>query len=108
MARHATQDRKANPIASATISTYHTSPVHAFARISGLPLPHPARHALPAVPRKERGQTCIARAHPCLGIWAARARHSFCTSPLASSDNTQRSEEHTSELQSPCNLVCRL
>src|SRR5256885_8715413 len=24
------------------------------------------------------------------------------------SDNLQRSEEHTSELQSPCNLVCRL
>src|SRR5256885_6326701 len=23
-------------------------------------------------------------------------------------DQTQRSEEHTSELQSPCNLVCRL
>src|SRR5256885_17189143 len=23
-------------------------------------------------------------------------------------DNLQRSEEHTSELQSPCNLVCRL
>src|SRR2546426_2999490 len=23
-------------------------------------------------------------------------------------DNTWRSEEHTSELQSPCNLVCRL
>src|SRR5256885_5352334 len=27
--------------------------------------------------------------------------------PLASEDNS-RSEEHTSELQSPCNLVCRL
>src|SRR5256885_12008822 len=27
--------------------------------------------------------------------------------PLAE-DLTQRSEEHTSELQSPCNLVCRL
>src|SRR5256885_13077551 len=24
------------------------------------------------------------------------------------SQNTRRSEEHTSELQSPCNLVCRL
>src|SRR5256885_7623438 len=28
--------------------------------------------------------------------------------PLASSRDPQRSEEHTSELQSPCNLVCRL
>src|SRR5256885_7622524 len=28
--------------------------------------------------------------------------------PAAVSDGVQRSEEHTSELQSPCNLVCRL
>ena len=27
---------------------------------------------------------------------------------LEENDNQQRSEEHTSELQSPCNLVCRL
>src|SRR2546426_5176522 len=27
---------------------------------------------------------------------------------LISSASTRRSEEHTSELQSPCNLVCRL
>src|ERR1039457_7308146 len=29
-------------------------------------------------------------------------------SPSASITNLTRSEEHTSELQSPCNLVCRL
>src|SRR5688500_19205625 len=28
--------------------------------------------------------------------------------PLGSVDERARSEEHTSELQSPCNLVCRL
>src|SRR5256885_8855505 len=28
--------------------------------------------------------------------------------PFANSLNIKRSEEHTSELQSPCNLVCRL
>src|SRR2546426_8104163 len=28
--------------------------------------------------------------------------------PLPSEHAAQRSEEHTSELQSPCNLVCRL
>src|SRR5256885_17238394 len=28
--------------------------------------------------------------------------------PVASQIGAQRSEEHTSELQSPCNLVCRL
>src|SRR2546426_1401657 len=27
---------------------------------------------------------------------------------IVASDEKQRSEEHTSELQSPCNLVCRL
>src|SRR2546426_8234163 len=31
---------------------------------------------------------------------------SLSCSPL--SESTERSEEHTSELQSPCNLVCRL
>src|SRR5256885_3544156 len=30
------------------------------------------------------------------------------TSPTAQSSLAERSEEHTSELQSPCNLVCRL
>src|SRR5256885_5666967 len=30
------------------------------------------------------------------------------SSRLASSHASSRSEEHTSELQSPCNLVCRL
>src|SRR2546426_11288618 len=30
------------------------------------------------------------------------------TSPDAGERRRQRSEEHTSELQSPCNLVCRL
>src|SRR2546426_8442814 len=35
-----------------------------------------------------------------LGVWRLREDH-----PAA---RTARSEEHTSELQSPCNLVCRL
>src|SRR2546426_6712842 len=30
------------------------------------------------------------------------------TAPCSSSSAMTRSEEHTSELQSPCNLVCRL
>src|SRR5256885_4596748 len=34
---------------------------------------------------------------------SSSSRHSFPSSSLA-----VRSEEHTSELQSPCNLVCRL
>src|SRR5256885_9862441 len=33
---------------------------------------------------------------------------SFCTAAVRPSPPMRRSEEHTSELQSPCNLVCRL
>src|SRR5256885_17238321 len=41
------------------------------------------------------------------------SRRDFVTAPTASSPDettvsSKRSEEHTSELQSPCNLVCRL
>src|SRR5256885_12076756 len=42
----------------------------------------------------------------------APARHRFNVGirepPLLLQDLDERSEEHTSELQSPCNLVCRL
>src|SRR5256885_8123025 len=36
------------------------------------------------------------------------AHHAHHVDPLESVDVVLRSEEHTSELQSPCNLVCRL
>src|SRR5256885_4717946 len=48
--------------------------------------------------------------HPFLGL----AQHDFVSTHAgfalrhAVEFNLQRSEEHTSELQSPCNLVCRL
>src|SRR5256885_14747047 len=38
--------------------------------------------------------------------WALRPRSSAVELPLTA--RASRSEEHTSELQSPCNLVCRL
>src|SRR5256885_8627597 len=42
-----------------------------------------------------------------LGEWVATKR--LLTHTLAQAvDTPERSEEHTSELQSPCNLVCRL
>src|SRR5688500_19560886 len=40
-----------------------------------------------------------------LQIGAERARHARLRAQIA---DALRSEEHTSELQSPCNLVCRL
>src|SRR5256885_9823943 len=44
---------------------------------------------------------------------ASTSDHAACTRVLAVTrsrwaNSTSRSEEHTSELQSPCNLVCRL
>src|SRR5256885_12614744 len=40
--------------------------------------------------------------------WRARSSPSCWISTPASMATPRRSEEHTSELQSPCNLVCRL
>src|SRR5256885_5094901 len=57
---------------------------------------------------------------PCSLAWGARALHRRCSGSRSASSRTgcgctcstrpipERSEEHTSELQSPCNLVCRL
>src|SRR5256885_3430500 len=49
-------------------------------------------------------------------VTAERVRHELAGAPLEPAHGVQparrfhggRSEEHTSELQSPCNLVCRL
>src|SRR5256885_6460558 len=43
------------------------------------------------------------RLHPLLHRTTQAGRHR-----LEDADGPHRSEEHTSELQSPCNLVCRL
>src|SRR2546426_3715903 len=49
---------------------------------------------------------CSPRLKP--GHWRARATASALAGWSTSRLADQRSEEHTSELQSPCNLVCRL
>src|SRR5256885_15891698 len=46
--------------------------------------------------------------HDALPISVRRGQKSAFASPLWKCPYTDRSEEHTSELQSPCNLVCRL
>src|SRR5256885_5579562 len=48
--------------------------------------------------------------HPCAGNGRGlrRAAHARRRLPVAAATPRDRSEEHTSELQSPCNLVCRL
>src|SRR5256885_9516472 len=50
--------------------------------------------------------------HDALPIWRARGPFGGPRAPVFSwcrpGSRAARSEEHTSELQSPCNLVCRL
>src|SRR5688500_19401449 len=71
--------------------------------------------ALPIFPRRRRGPAQVAvqhvevegqvggvvEIHPAILAHALREARTIATVPT-------RSEEHTSELQSPCNLVCRL
>src|SRR5256885_4395482 len=45
---------------------------------------------------------------PCSASRRERAARSSTASRTTGARATSRSEEHTSELQSPCNLVCRL
>src|ERR1039457_7629902 len=45
--------------------------------------------------------------HDALPIWG-KSHCTFHVFPSCSGTTQLRSEEHTSELQSPCNLVCRL
>src|SRR5256885_4708517 len=52
------------------------------------------------------GQVLVLRGQPCSGTDAGR-RLCLHLEQVALLEN-DRSEEHTSELQSPCNLVCRL
>src|SRR5256885_11281921 len=55
---------------------------------------HGARHAVLAQLVRDIGESCNITA--------------FSGSEVLYLDRVERSEEHTSELQSPCNLVCRL
>src|SRR3989454_2787338 len=75
----------------------------------GLCLPLPGERA---AQRGEEALRVPGRAHQVRGLHEAlqfarrHERHGFV--PAAIDDDHVRSEEHTSELQSPCNLVCRL
>src|SRR5256885_11726461 len=60
--------------------------------------------ALPISVRASRRARSDDAAAPC----GRSACHATGTRPPAGSPTSPRSEEHTSELQSPCNLVCRL
>src|SRR5256885_9987746 len=59
--------------------------------------------ALPIYPRTEGGRALGLRARQNAAV-QGRSQGQACADPAGE----LRSEEHTSELQSPCNLVCRL
>src|SRR2546426_8677520 len=76
------------------------------ARPCSSPAATPARGG-PQPPRAFSGLPEPARG-AWLGSAPAIADRSAARSPRRSNGDSCRSEEHTSELQSPCNLVCRL
>src|SRR5256885_8571459 len=51
---------------------------------------------------------CPCRASPRPSYYPALLRQGAPRMPASRNSRRPRSEEHTSELQSPCNLVCRL
>src|SRR2546426_3738666 len=55
-----------------------------------------------------RASEYVATARPPLGDAGALQREEARIARLLKNEGRERSEEHTSELQSPCNLVCRL
>src|SRR2546426_8745095 len=59
--------------------------------------------------RQERAITFFSRPEAGAGVWdPGQAMHDFCTAASPPAADSTRSEEDTSELQSPCNVVCRL
>src|SRR5256885_9426262 len=61
--------------------------------------------ALPIYGRRGR---CGVAPDPAAGRWPMEAQPRPAVAPQPALAAKARSEEHTSELQSPCNLVCRL
>src|SRR5256885_6307368 len=58
-----------------------------------------------AARRRSRSESLMRRS---TSYRATISGHDGASSNIAGCPSTGRSEEHTSELQSPCNLVCRL
>src|SRR2546426_5875025 len=77
-----------------TLSLHDALPISGGRRCCSRSLPHRRRRSGSSRPLGPSCGTRYAAGHP-------RARACSAWSP-------SRSEEHTSELQSPCNLVCRL
>src|SRR5256885_9616075 len=72
-------------------------------------MPRPVRRKLRSwTARASRTINTPSIPHDTVTIPARIFKASMQVSKMIGTKNTTRSEEHTSELQSPCNLVCRL
>src|SRR5205807_9146432 len=97
---------RVQPLLSSYLSFFHTPPspphIYTLSLHDALPISRVGAVRLRArrVHRRRRGQGGAVRAGE---RWYAAAGRDRRAAAAAA-----RSEEHTSELQSPCNLVCRL
>src|SRR5256885_4485244 len=73
----------------------------------GIQLEHAGR-ALRRVAGRDRSPGAAGRADAGADLPAGRVLRRLCAVAAGLRTDGGRSEEHTSELQSPCNLVCRL
>src|SRR5688500_4973582 len=82
--------------------------------VYGNPVETPLHEDLPTAPINSYGQTKLAIEHAlphferAYGIRSVRLRYFNAAGADTDGELGERSEEHTSELQSPCKLVCRL
>src|SRR2546426_4847552 len=111
------EEEPARPLAVFLPAPVHSSPV--VLQWLSAPSRHSLRHqesSTQRCPTPSAGSQSLAvvRLFSCPSPFARcikKGHHSFQTGALASNPRTRvcadpRSEEHTSELQSPCNLVC--
>src|SRR5256885_9794708 len=84
------------------------TPFHIISNVSAMPVPSPTAHPRPDWLRVKffGGE----RYQDLKRIMRTLDLHTVCESARCPNmgECWERSEEHTSELQSPCNLVCRL
>src|SRR5205807_8571534 len=94
-----------------TLSLHDALPISASAGLLAVFLVVESRVAAPLVPLRLFRMRNVSTANVVGALWSAAMFAWFFLSALYLQlvlHYSPRSEEHTSELQSPCNLVCRL
>src|SRR5205807_10651690 len=97
---------------SSFINRTPTTQIYTLSLHDALPIFGRARQSPPVPARRSRRVAVRPRSAGCRVPRAGDPRFlrfvEAIGSPARSREESGRSEEHTSELQSPCNLVCRL